>query len=197
MQNILECETYLMEQLDFNLTVFHPYKPLQLYIEQLKLENELQFVQTAWSFVNDSYYTDVHLQYPPYMIALAAIYMSHHFNCRKNDTEENLRAFRDRDDRMRKWFDGLNVHMKDIGAISNQIIDTYKQLKHLQISADIGPPLIKITRMRTNNGWGVPIYQQLQTPPIHTGRGSTPMQGAPPIQQPYVQQPTQNGSYRY
>jgi cyclin C len=190
MQNILDCETYLMEQMDFNLTIFHPYKPLQLYIETLKLEHETEFVQTAWTFVNDSYYCDAPLLYPPFMIAIAALYMSHQFHCRRNDTEEKIRIFRERDEKLRQWLDGLNIHMRQIGAITNLILDMYKILKDMKTGDLIAVPLFKITKLRNNNGWNIPQYP----PPVQHQRPNNQMppqmympNNGPPVQQQYQQ----------
>jgi len=73
MADIIDCEFYLLQQIGFYLTVYHPYKPLLTYIEDIKLK---EYQQTAWNIVNDSYFSDVCFQYPPHMIALAAIYFT-------------------------------------------------------------------------------------------------------------------------
>eukprot|EP00026_Physarum_polycephalum_P005598 Phypoly_transcript_05633.p1 GENE.Phypoly_transcript_05633~~Phypoly_transcript_05633.p1 ORF type:complete len:246 (+),score=19.19 Phypoly_transcript_05633:3-740(+) len=56
MNHILECEFYVLEELDFCLLVFHPYRSLQPYLADLNMESSLDSV---WSIVNDSYRTDV------------------------------------------------------------------------------------------------------------------------------------------
>lgn len=73
---IIECEYYLMEELHYQLVVFHPYRAFKKFIEDLKGTEQSSFVQKAWNIINDSYYSNLCLAYPPYMIALAALYMA-------------------------------------------------------------------------------------------------------------------------
>ncbi|KAF9386740.1 hypothetical protein CPB97_003381 [Podila verticillata] len=70
---LAEFEFYLLEELDFYLIVYHPYRDLTLIAKDLKLEESN--LQTAWFVLNDSYRTDVCLLYAPHMIALAALYI--------------------------------------------------------------------------------------------------------------------------
>ncbi|KAI8361299.1 cyclin-like protein [Mortierella sp. GBAus27b] len=70
---VAEFEFYLLEELEFYLIVYHPYRDLTLIAKELKLEESN--LQTAWFVVNDSYRTDVCLLYAPHMIALAALYI--------------------------------------------------------------------------------------------------------------------------
>lgn len=197
-QHILECETYLMEQLNFSLSTFHPYKPLQLYIETLKFETDNTFTQSAWNFVNDSYYSDVCLQFSPHLVALAAMYMSHHFSLHKSETEENVKLFKERDEKLRKWFDGLNVQMKEIGMITNQILDLYKTLQELRTGELLGDALLKITKMRLTNAWSMPPIQQ-QSIPMAPRNGPSAQQSMHAQQQYSGGAPSsqQNGSHRY
>ncbi|KAF9955965.1 hypothetical protein BGZ72_003223 [Mortierella alpina] len=70
---VAEFEFYLLEELEFYLIVYHPYRDLTLIAKDLKLEESN--LQTAWFVLNDSYRTDVCLLYAPHMIALAALYI--------------------------------------------------------------------------------------------------------------------------
>lgn len=120
---ILECEFYVLEELDFCLLVFHPYRSLQPYLADLNMEGSLESV---WSIVNDSYRTDistcinfafiihfdsyqVSLMYPPHVIALACIFVS------------GIIAGKD----VRPWFAELNVEMKDVWEVIKEILDAY------------------------------------------------------------------------
>lgn len=101
MNHILECEFYVLEELEFSLVVFHPYRVLQPYLADHaffaetngdsnanipttsnmnssvdKLNNaplDKELVETAWSIINDSYRTDSCLLYPPHTIGLGCI----------------------------------------------------------------------------------------------------------------------------
>lgn len=66
--HILECEFYLLENLDCCLIVYQPYRPLLQLIQDIGHEEQL--LSLAWRIVNDSLRTDVCLLYPPYQIAI-------------------------------------------------------------------------------------------------------------------------------
>ncbi|KAG0000128.1 hypothetical protein BGZ79_006300 [Entomortierella chlamydospora] len=70
---VAEFEFYLLEELEFYLIVYHPYRDLTIIAKNLKLEESN--LQTAWFVINDSFRTDVCLLYAPHMIALAALYI--------------------------------------------------------------------------------------------------------------------------
>lgn len=67
--HILECEFYLLENLDCCLIVFQPYRPLILLVQDIG-QHEEQLLALAWRVVNDSLRTDLSLLYPPYQIAI-------------------------------------------------------------------------------------------------------------------------------
>ncbi|CAG8433168.1 9569_t:CDS:2 [Diversispora eburnea] len=72
-QKVAEMEFYLMEELDFKMIVFHPYRALATLAQDLGTKNE--DVQNAWWVLNDTYRTDMCLLYPPHVIAAAALYL--------------------------------------------------------------------------------------------------------------------------
>lgn len=51
--HIQECEFILLEMMDCCLIVYHPYRPLTLYIADLGQQDTL--LPTAWRIVNDTY----------------------------------------------------------------------------------------------------------------------------------------------
>uniref|UniRef100_A0A8C1QJ85 Cyclin-C n=1 Tax=Cyprinus carpio TaxID=7962 RepID=A0A8C1QJ85_CYPCA len=53
---------------DCCLIVYHPYRPLLQYVQDMGQEDML--LPLAWRIVNDTYRTDLCLLYPPFMIAL-------------------------------------------------------------------------------------------------------------------------------
>lgn len=69
---LAEMEFYLMEALDCNVAVHHPYRSLT----QLAGPCGLMDLNNVWAVINDSYVTDAMLIYPPHIIALAAICIS-------------------------------------------------------------------------------------------------------------------------
>lgn len=66
--HILECEFYLLENLDCCLIVYQPYRPLLQFASDAGLDDAL--LALAWRVVNDSLRTDACLFFPPYQIAL-------------------------------------------------------------------------------------------------------------------------------
>jgi len=106
-QDILESEFYVLEELEFQLVVYHPYRPMTQFIADIGVENVL--LQTAWSILNDSYRTDICVLYPPYLIALTCIYMA------------SVLLPCD----LKQWFAELSVDMKEIAEITSELVDLY------------------------------------------------------------------------
>ncbi|KAK4055021.1 RNA polymerase II holoenzyme cyclin-like subunit [Microbotryomycetes sp. JL221] len=89
---IAEMEFYLIEELDFHLIVFHPYRALvqlcgrdagaQSGGEQGRLarasmlEMDDTALQMAWFVINDTFRSSLCLVHPPHLIAIAAIYLA-------------------------------------------------------------------------------------------------------------------------
>ncbi|ORX89158.1 cyclin C [Basidiobolus meristosporus CBS 931.73] len=110
---LAECEFYLLEDLQFHLIIFHPYRSLSIYMADLKLGRSC--LQTAWFIVNDSYRTNLCLLYPPHMIALAAIYLM----CSLYPEHVEKRD-------MRQWFADLQVEIEQIVEITQELITLYE-----------------------------------------------------------------------
>ncbi|KAH9853333.1 cyclin-like protein [Lenzites betulinus] len=93
---LAEMEFYLVDELDCDLTVFHPYRTLMSLCgkpqgpaseaeageaddgtgDDGKMPFETAPVQTAWFIINDTYRSELCLLYPPHLIAIAALYLS-------------------------------------------------------------------------------------------------------------------------
>lgn len=80
---LAEFEFYLIEEMDMYLFLHHPYKSL-IQLRDFLRERQLHFgfiltddeLQHSWSLINDSYITDLHLLFPPHVIAMAAVYIT-------------------------------------------------------------------------------------------------------------------------
>lgn len=72
-KHILECEFYLLENLDCCLIVFQPYRPLLLLIQDIGQEEQLQAL--SWRIINDSLRTDLSLLYAPHQVRLNFKYL--------------------------------------------------------------------------------------------------------------------------
>mmetsp|Transcript_19163 Transcript_19163/g.34673 ORF Transcript_19163/g.34673 Transcript_19163/m.34673 type:complete len:265 (-) Transcript_19163:795-1589(-) len=70
-KDILDAEMVIMEELDFNLRVFHAHSDLSPLLRAAGLERSLG--QLAWAAANDTCRTDAPLMYPPYTVAIGCI----------------------------------------------------------------------------------------------------------------------------
>ncbi|ORX48023.1 C/H/G cyclin [Hesseltinella vesiculosa] len=116
---VAEFEFYLLEELEFYLIVWHPYRPLVQICQELGMKE--QGLQFAWFIVNDSFRTDVCLMYPPHMIALAALYMTvvlHHAEFAPGSIGERTD--------MAQWFADLNVEVETLVEITQEILSIYE-----------------------------------------------------------------------
>ncbi|EIW62296.1 cyclin-like protein [Trametes versicolor FP-101664 SS1] len=96
---LAEMEFYLVDELDCDLIVFHPYRTLMtLCGKRACPASEAEAgeaddaagdgrmplgdvaVQTAWFIINDTYRSELCLLYPPHLIAITAIYLTLVFN---------------------------------------------------------------------------------------------------------------------
>ncbi|GAA6023343.1 hypothetical protein JCM11491_000573 [Sporobolomyces phaffii] len=89
---LAEMEFYLIEELDFHLIVFHPYRALMQLCgrdggdqaggedgrasRRKMLELDDHSFQMAWFIINDTFRSSLCLVHPPHLVALAAIYLA-------------------------------------------------------------------------------------------------------------------------
>jgi cyclin C len=131
-QNVLECEFFLLEAMDCCLILFHPYRPLLQYIQDMSQDEAL--LQLAWRIINDSLRTDVSLLYPPYMIALAAL---------------NLACVMQQKDN-KQWFADLSVDLDKVIEITKHILALYDLWKNYDEKKEIGALLNRIPKPKAS-----------------------------------------------
>merc|ERR1712179_293289 len=164
--NILECEFYLLENMDCCLVVFQPYRPLVQYCQDMSVEETV--LPLAWRIVNDSLRTDVSLMYPPYQIALSCIHMA----C----------VILSKD--CKQWFAELHVDLDTIKEISKQILNLYELWKVFDEKKEMNGILFKMPK---------PYLQQHQEEqPIQMQQQVVQQQV---VQQQVVQQPSIDQSF--
>ncbi len=93
--HIYDYEFKIIAALDFDLIIFHPYRPLMQYAADANLSDLLA---TAWPILNDSFRSDICLLYPPYVIAIACMFMAG--------------TLHDRD--MHEWIASLKIETQDV-----------------------------------------------------------------------------------
>lgn len=127
-QNVLECEFYLLEMMDCCLILYHAYRPLMKYCTDLQTDNEV--LPLAWRIVNDSLRTDIPLMYPPYLIALAALYMA----CLWRQKE------------IKQWCAELAVDTDKVLDIAKIIFNLYEMWKTYDEKKEISTILAKMPK---------------------------------------------------
>jgi len=128
--DIKQCEFYLLESLQCYLIIFHPYRCLTKYLADAEMSD---CVDITWNFVNDSYHTNVSLLYPPHIIALACIYLAGFYK-RKDDTS--------------KWFSNLNVEMKLIGEVCQELLELHQIWADDKFEKEVSELIDKLTKLR-------------------------------------------------
>mmetsp|Transcript_56753 Transcript_56753/g.139275 ORF Transcript_56753/g.139275 Transcript_56753/m.139275 type:complete len:277 (-) Transcript_56753:270-1100(-) len=117
--DIVDGEYFLMEELKFALIVFHPYRPLQQYLSDAGLEG---VISAAWYLINDSYRLDLCLQYPPHIIAIAAINIAG--------------TYREQFAAVNSWFtERLNFnpeHRQQVKEVEEALLEMYEDYSHLE-----------------------------------------------------------------
>lgn len=132
MPQILECEFYLMEDMDCCLITYHPYRSLLQYIQDLDHDSALQ--NLSWRIINDSLRTDLPLIYPPYMIALAALHMASVIL--NKDTKQ--------------WFAELAVDVDKLIEITKEMMALYELWKTYDEKKEIASILSKMPHPKTS-----------------------------------------------
>lgn len=80
---LAELEFYLIDELDCYMIVYHPYNSLIQLVDVLKTygnsNSRVNVTPTefkdSWFIINDSYILDLHLLFPPHIIAISALYI--------------------------------------------------------------------------------------------------------------------------
>ncbi|XP_074597825.1 cyclin C isoform X2 [Brevipalpus obovatus] len=149
--HVLECEFFLLELMDCCLILYHPYRPLLRYVQDLKEIKELkefsrdskdELLSTAWNVVNDTYRSDIPLLYPPHLIAIACLHMGCVI-CGKD---------------YKQWFAELNVDLDKVLDITRQILNLYEMWKNFDenemrsILAKMPKPKTQPSRVYSING---------------------------------------------
>jgi len=117
-KHILECEFYLLENLDCCLIVYQPYRPLLLLIQDIGGQED-SLLTLTWRIINDSLRTDVSLLYPPHQIAIGALQIA----CVIQSKE------------LKHGFAELNVDMEKIQEIARAIMNLYELWKNFNESS--------------------------------------------------------------
>ncbi|KAG5645287.1 hypothetical protein DXG03_006589 [Asterophora parasitica] len=171
---LAEMEFYLVDDLECDLVVFHPYRTLLTLCKKevannasveaeagelgvgLDFEDGARYwgtsesqlelsegaLQTAWFIINDTYRSDLCLIHPPYLIAIAAIYLTFVLHVPTRQTvppslpaapqpRRSSRQAHHASDEPKKqqdpigFFAGLNVSLPLIATVAQEILSLY------------------------------------------------------------------------
>ncbi|VDP02626.1 unnamed protein product [Soboliphyme baturini] len=129
--HILEAEFFLLEMLDCCLIVYHPYRPLMTFFDDLS--NDESLISLSWKIINDSLKTDVCLMYAPSQIALACLHMAS-VMLGKN---------------LNNWFAELSTDMEKILEINHQLLAMYQLWKNFDEKKEMYGLLQRIPKSKS------------------------------------------------
>ncbi|KAJ5561547.1 Cyclin [Penicillium sp. DV-2018c] len=116
---ILQNESVMLEYLCFDLQVESPYRILWDYSVFLGVTDNRPLRHSSYSFLNDSTYTVLCLQFPPRVIAAAALYAAAR-HCKV--------AFPD-DAEGRPWWEQIDVQLDDLIRACTFIVKIYERVQ--------------------------------------------------------------------
>ena len=116
---ILQNESVMLEYLCFDLQVESPYRILWDYSIFLGVTDNRTLRHSTYSFLNDSTYTVLCLQFPPRVIAAAALYAAAR-HCKV--------AFPD-DAEGRPWWEQIDVRLDDLIRACTFIVKIYERVQ--------------------------------------------------------------------
>jgi len=165
-QHLAEAEFYLLEIMDCCLVVYHPYRPLVQFIQDLKtagFRDTESIYHDAWRVCNDSLKTDASLLYSPHVIALGAILVAILLANREKDKEKEFT----------QWFSEYSVDTEKLFEIQQMILNLYKLMKSYDENEQIGSLWKRIPRPQATIE---PMHppQHLQQPPPNKYKMESP-----------------------
>ncbi|KAK4861960.1 hypothetical protein LT330_003098 [Penicillium expansum] len=186
---ILQNESVMLEYLCFDLQVESPYRILWDYSVFLGVGDNRALRHSTYSFLNDSTYTVLCLQFPPRVIAAAALYAAAR-HCKV--------AFPD-DAEGRPWWEQIDVRLDDLIRACTFIVKIYERV---QQSLSKGYPEFALSDSTPNPNDPTRIFdtdptksaseqQSTSTPPTLTVTSDTPTNGRKRSREPESHPDTQ------
>ncbi|KAF3646441.1 Cyclin-C1-1 [Capsicum annuum] len=106
-KDILDMEMKVLEALNYNLVIYHPYRSLSQFLRDAGMTDTTQL---TWGLINDTYKMDLILIHPPHLITLACIYIASVLKGKETTA----------------WFEELRVDMNVVKNIAMEILDYYE-----------------------------------------------------------------------
>ncbi|XP_074598864.1 cyclin K [Brevipalpus obovatus] len=122
-EEVLTLERILLQTINFDLQIDHPYTYLLKYAKCMKVDKtKLQkVVQMAWTFINDSLCTTICLQWEPEIIAIALFFLSGKLS------KFNIPDWEGRQAHHKMWWDAFveDLTVDLLEDICHQVLDLY------------------------------------------------------------------------
>jgi hypothetical protein len=111
--NVMVVETYMLKELGFFLYALsdHPHKYLIHFIKILRGTREL--LQRSWNYLNDAYKTSLAVNYPPHVLACAAIFLAArmYYFVLPNSV---------------KWWETFDTKIEDVQDVAAEILNLFE-----------------------------------------------------------------------
>ncbi|KAI1289329.1 Cyclin-K [Halotydeus destructor] len=157
---VLTMERILLQTMNFDLQLDHPYKYLLSYAKSMKGDQEKlqKMVQMAWTFINDSLCTCICLQWEPEIVAIALMYLAGKLsNFQVTDWQNRLPTHK-------YWWELFveNITIGLLDAICHHVLDLY-EIPVSDTPQDSPPPVRRlseappISKPSPNSGSLIPI----------------------------------------
>jgi len=111
--DLLLCEFIVLEELNYDLVVYHSYPMLEALATNAEL---IDSCGNLWRIVNDSYLTDAALRHAPHVVAVACLHVVAH------NRQLDLSA----------WFAKLNVDHAAVWDVVRRVLDLYELCDELR-----------------------------------------------------------------
>ncbi|PAV78069.1 hypothetical protein WR25_09265 [Diploscapter pachys] len=136
---LYDAEFILVEVMDCCLIVYHPYRPLTSFIQDLAKDTTIkdidQIEAQCWKVANDSLRSDCALLFPPHVIALSSIIVGVELMGREKD--------------IKAWLPELSVDFEKVTDCVNTLFTMYKLWKTFDERDQIKPLLDKMPRVNS------------------------------------------------
>jgi hypothetical protein len=134
---LLTSERVLLHTVAFELSIEHPYTFLLPMVKKVSTDKMLskELIQTSWNFVNDSYGTNLCLQFKPRDIAAAMVYLSIKY-VKLSKPETNIGD-------STEWLPQLQLRDDNAKGICWQLMELYqskKQKAFMHLRQEFPPP---------------------------------------------------------
>ncbi|KAL6629198.1 hypothetical protein ACP70R_028963 [Stipagrostis hirtigluma subsp. patula] len=123
---ILVGETLLLSTIRFDFNIQHPYEPLKLALNNLKISQK-EVRQAAINLINDALATTLAVQFKPHYIAAGSLFLAAKFHNIRLSEEGQV------------WWHGFEVALGQLKAVIQQMTELFKKRDPCSMGSAIKP----------------------------------------------------------